>query len=516
MNLPIAVGLVCLLVVGLDGMFADLHAAVLQRGPYLQIATPDSITLRWRTDVACESIVNYGTDLNVLTSSASDLNTTTNHEVRLTGLTPSTRYFYSVGSSNETLAVGADCNFITFPPPGQAQPTRVWVIGDAGQAPDLTQTTTRDAYYQYTGSRHTDVCLALGDNCLCWGTDEEYQTYFFNVFGTLFRQTALWPTIGNHETWGGVSPSGQIPYLDIFTLPTNGEAGGVASGTEDYYSFDYANIHFICLDSMTESRATNGPMANWLRLDLVATTNQWIIAYWHHPPYSCGLHYSDNPYEPEMSEMRQNIVPILEAGGVDLVLCGHSHIYERSYLLHGHYGFSATLQPSMVLDQGSGRENETGAYIKPTSGPLANQGTVYVEVGCSASVDEQVCHHPSMFYTELQVGSLVLDINSNRLDAVFLRDTGAIHDSFTILTGEPAPFRLCGFILNKGSTILRWKSVPGQAYRVEFTDDLLGSGWQAASDPITAVGFTTSWTNVMTSGPIHLFRVVQLRPPEPP
>ena len=58
---------------------------------------------------------------------------------------------------------------------------------------------------------------------------------------------------------------------------------------EEYYSFDYANIHFICLDSMTQSRATNGPMANWLRADLAATTNQWIIAYWHHPPYTLRL-----------------------------------------------------------------------------------------------------------------------------------------------------------------------------------------------------------------------------------
>ncbi len=40
---------------------------------------------------------------------------------------------------------------------------------------------------------------------------------------------------------------------------------------------------------MTQSRATNGAMANWLRADLAATTNQWIIAFWHHPPYTKGL-----------------------------------------------------------------------------------------------------------------------------------------------------------------------------------------------------------------------------------
>jgi hypothetical protein len=498
--------------------FVQVHADELLRGPFLQIATPNSVSIRWRTDVACESVVKYGTEIGLLTSCASDPNSTTEHEVRLTGLTPSTRYFYSIGSSNETLAVGADCNFVTFPPPGHAQPTRVWVIGDPGQGPDLTQRFVRDAYKRYAGSRHTDVWLALGDNCLCWGTDKEYQTYFFDVFAELLRQTALWPTIGNHETWGGVSTNGQIPYLDIFSLPTNGEAGGVASGTEEYYSFDYANIHFICLDSMTQSRATNGPMANWLRADLAATTNQWIIAFWHQPPYSCGSHYSDNIYEPELWEMRQNIVPILEARGVDLVLCGHSHIYERSYLLRGHYGDSTTLRTEMILDAGSGRENDTGAYIKPTCGPLANQGTVYVQAGCSASVispeDRSCARYPAMYYDELQLGSVVLDINSNRLDAIFLGDTGAIHDSFTILKGEPAPFRLCNLSLNSGTNILRWKSIPGQAYRVERTDNFKASDWQPASDPITAVGVTTSWTNVMTSGPTWLFRVVQLMVPE--
>jgi hypothetical protein len=509
------VNLVCLVVVGSWGVSPELRAAVLQRGPYLQVATQDSVIVRWRTDEPCESVVRYGTQIDVLTASQSDSNSTTNHAVRLTDLVPATQYFYSIGSHAETLAEGAGCNFITSPPPGRATPTRVWAIGDPGQSWSLDQRFVRDAYYKYAGPRHTDVWLALGDNACTLNTDQEYQTFLFDVYADLFRQTALWPTIGNHEVWSATA-DGWFPYLDIFSCPTNGEAGGIPSGTKNYYSFDYANIHFICLDSVTESRATNGPMANWLRADLAATTNQWIISYWHHPPYSCGTHWSDSPYEVEMIEMRQNLMPILEMGGVDLVLNGHSHDYERSYLLHGHYGTSTTLQPGMILDEGSGRESDTGAYIKPTSGPLANQGTVYVEVGCSASVDDpdMNCHHPVIFFQERHLGSLVLDINSNRLDAAFLRETGEVHDSFTILKGEPAQFRLCSFILKGGTTILRWKSVPGQTYRIEFTDNPQISDWRPASEPFPAVGYTTSWTNVMTSGPIHLFRVVKLPPSE--
>jgi len=54
-------------------------------------------------------------------------------------------------------------------------------------------------------------------------------------------------------------------YYDIFTLPTRGQAGGVASGTEAYYSFEDANIHFVCLDSEDSPRATDGAMAQWLK-----------------------------------------------------------------------------------------------------------------------------------------------------------------------------------------------------------------------------------------------------------
>ena len=65
-----------------------------------------------------------------------------------------------------------------------------------------------------------------------------------------------------------------------------------------------------------------------------------MIAFCHHPPYTKGSHDSDADIE--LMEMRQNALPILEDAGVDLVLSGHSHSYERSFLIDGHYGTSST------------------------------------------------------------------------------------------------------------------------------------------------------------------------------
>ena len=123
-------------------------------------------------------------------------------------------------------------------------------------------------------------------------------------------------------------------------------------------------------------------MMTWLQNDLAATNKKWIIAFWHHPPYTKGSHNSDT--ETELVQMRQNALPMLEAHGVDLVLTGHSHSYERSFLLDGHYGTSSTLTPAMKKDAGSGREDGTGAYEKATPIGGQHEGVVYAVAGSSA------------------------------------------------------------------------------------------------------------------------------------
>ena len=405
----------------------------LTRPPYLQLGTPNSVIVRWRTSVAANSRVRFGATPGALNSAVDDAAVTTEHSVRLTGLMPNTTYYYSVGTTSEVLAGGdSEHTFVTAPAVGSTQPIRFWVIGDFGWA-NVEQVAVRDAYYALNGTHRTDLWLTVGDNAYLNGTDDDYQAGLFNVYQYMLRRVPLWPGLGNHDVADSTNPPPTQPYYQIFSLPQQAEAGGVPSGTKNYYSFNYANVHLVSLDAQVSSRAPGSPMLTWLQNDLAQNQQDWLIAYWHHPPYSKGSHDSDT--ELNMVEMRTNVLPILESYGVDLVLTGHSHAYERSFLLDGHYGHSTTFTNAMKKNGGDGRPGGSGAYTKPTRGPSAHEGAVYVVAGSSGTTSGGPLNHPAMYTSLNQLGSLVLDVNGNRLDARFVRETGAIDDSFTIIKG---------------------------------------------------------------------------------
>lgn len=408
------------------------------RGPYLQNLTPTSAVVRWRTDIPAETVLWTGPAPGSLTVAHTDAVRKNEHVVTLTGLTPETRYHYAIGETAGILA-GNDQHhwFTTLPPAGANRPVRIWALGDSGTG-TAAQFAVRDAYAAFTGSRGTDVMLLLGDNAYYSGTDFEYQVGMFDPYRTFLRNTCVWPTLGNHDALSAASATQSGPYYDVFTLPTAGEAGGLPSGTEAYYSFDRGHVHLICLDSQDSDRAATGAMMTWLQADLANSAARWNVVFFHHPPYSKGSHDSDDPLNSggRLKDMREIALPILEAGGIDLVLTGHSHNYERSFLLDGHYDVSSTLTQGMVLDRGNGREQGDGAYAKPSVGRAPHEGAVYVVAGSAGSVAPAPVNHPAMFVGFNTLGSLVLDVDGDRLDAWFVTATGTVDDHFTLLKGE--------------------------------------------------------------------------------
>jgi len=423
-----------------SGIFQTTSSTItLSRGPYLQISTTNSIYINWRTNTSTDSKVWYGTTLGTYPNAVTSSTSSTEHSIQLTGLSTNTKYYYKVGTTAQSLQGDSSNYFYTNPAVGSTGTVRIWAIGDFGVG-SSQQNTVKDAYKNFRGSNYTNVWLTTGDNAYDDGTDAEFTSNVFNYYKEAFKKWVFWPTPGNHDLHSASASAQTGPYFDIFTLPKTAQAGGVASSTEAYYSYNYANIHFVSLQSYNSSfRSATGAMATWLTNDLNANTQRWTVVYFHHPPYTKGSHDSDADIE-EL-EMRTNIIPILESHDVDLVLGGHSHAYERTYLIKGHTGLESTFTSAMKLNSGSGVY--PNSYLK--SSPNFD-GTVYVVCGTSGQVGNTSSgwpHNAMYVSTNTKYGSLAIDVTGDRLDAKFILSDGTTWDQFTI---QKSGARMAGMI----------------------------------------------------------------------
>jgi hypothetical protein len=432
------------------------------RGPYLALGTPTSMRIVWRTQPKGEPAVRYGRSPNLLDrgvppdeivdkakghpDAAFALHSAPKgirqYEATVSGLEPATTYYYAVYDGDRLLAGGDETHrFTTHPTAGTQAPLRFWVVGDSGTGDDH-QASVHNAMREFTRRQDhpIDIYLHVGDMAYGGGTDDEFSRNFFEPYRETLQNTVCWPAMGNHE---GVTSDGQTgigPYFDSYVLPADGEAGGVVSGTEAFYAFDYGNVHFIVLDSFDLDRSPNAPMARWLTSDLAQVDADWIFAYWHHPPYTKGSHDSDT--ELELIEMRENIMPLLEAGGIDMVFSGHSHIYERSMLLDGAYATPTTAE-GVILDDGDGDLAGDGSYRK-SAGIFPHEGTVAVVTGHGGAGVARMGTMPIMrrvIYPEH--GSMIVDVDEDTATVIMLNAQGEQRDSFQIVKrGRVTPTRV--------------------------------------------------------------------------
>ena len=145
----------------------------------------------------------------------------------LTGLSPDTRYYYSVGTATETLAGGdATHFFVTAPLARHADPTRIWVLGDSGTANASAARRARRLLRRSRAPRATDLWLMLGDNAYETGTDAEYQAAVFDMYPGDAAQLGALADARQPRHRGSVElRAASGPYYDIFTLPDAGAGG---------------------------------------------------------------------------------------------------------------------------------------------------------------------------------------------------------------------------------------------------------------------------------------------------
>lgn len=155
-----------------------------------------------------------------------------------------------------------------------------------------------------------DLLLTLGDNVYYNGTEAEFQKKWDppQWFGRLREQLVVRPSLGNHDVRR--EPDG-IPYFKRF--PELEDAR--------FYSFDHKGVHFVSVDT-TESLAPGSPQLTWLDQDLAKSTSDWKVLYFHHPLFN-GNPGKNGPN-------RDFLGPLIARHGVDLILSGHEHNYQRS------------------------------------------------------------------------------------------------------------------------------------------------------------------------------------------
>jgi hypothetical protein len=340
-----------------DGAITTYGSSTIKREPYLQMVTMNSAKLGWvsgggdaeRVTVTSPKGGALAVAAGVIEQSALRSAGEKQMWSSLDALEPSTIYCYQLGSDADTF--NQRTGFRTAPTADAAEPVRFLAFGDSGGG-GADQYALADQMLSFP----YDLMIHTGDIAYDDGTIGQYEDNVFGVYGDIFRNIPFFPSAGNHDykTMQGA------PFREVFNLP--GDNG------EKWYSFNYGRVHFVALD--TESDYAT--QAAWLDKDLAANKLPWKVVYMHRPPYSSGEHGSD-------TALRKKLAPVFERHGVQLVLAGHDHNYERMKPQNG---------VAYVVTGGGGvgtRPVGTSSFTAFSEDVIH---FVYVEVG----VDELVLH----------------------------------------------------------------------------------------------------------------------------
>jgi acid phosphatase type 7 len=304
------------------------RAASLIRQPYLQNVGATRASVLWTTAEAGTGTVTVtdpkGSSLTVTAAMEAFQPPDTQmgsvfyqYQADVTGLRDETKYTYSVAIDGQNLASDPDQFYFRT---GSGDRFSFLAFGDSGA--DSSQ--QKSLVQLMLAEQQVSMVVHIGDMAYPDGTFEELETAYYGVNAPLMSHLPFFATPGNHE----YITDSAAPYLAGVAAP----ACGVPSADSGrYYSFNWGNAHFVALDSNLLATSRASAMLAWLDADLAATEKYWRIVFLHHTPYPTGFHVGD----PICADVQQLVNPIVEAHGVQLLLAGHEHGYERTYPLSG-------------------------------------------------------------------------------------------------------------------------------------------------------------------------------------
>src|SRR6202162_5163469 len=185
------------------------------------------------------------------------------------------------------------------------------VIGDSGTG-EKEQYEVAQQMAKYRDKFPFDVVLMLGDNIYGGDSPADFKAKFEDPYKPLLDAgVKFYASLGNHD-----NPNQR------FYKPFN-------MGEKRYYNFKNGNVEFFALDSTY----MDPQQLDWLGKQIEDSRSQWKICYFSYPPYShAKFHGPDN-------DLRARLEPIFQKAGVNVVLAGHEHVYERLKPQKGIYYF---------------------------------------------------------------------------------------------------------------------------------------------------------------------------------
>jgi uncharacterized protein (TIGR03437 family) len=354
------------------------------------------------------------------------------YQADFTGLLPGKIYSYSVTVDGQNLA---------------SDPTRFWfraapqgrfsflVLGDSGASSPEQQTLIQLMSAETSAS----MVVHVGDMAYPNGTFGELDTSYYGMNAPLMRRLPFFSAPGNHEYYTGNA----APYLAGVAVP---ESGVPAADLGRYYSFDRGHAHFVSLDSNLMGTSSMEEMLAWLDADLAATSQYWRILFLHHTPYPTGFHLGD----PICAAVQQLVNPIAERHGVQLVLAGHEHGYERSYPLAANQPVEPSAPSTIYLVTGGG------------GGALESVGA---SAQCALSMEAFNYLRVEVDRHELIVTSIGLD--GGEIDRVVLSPSTQMTLHSALSMGDNTPAIAAGSLLSISGTNLTSRHAESSGYPLQ-------------------------------------------------